>query len=368
MKLLAGDIGGTNSRLMIYEAPDDPSSFRDDRSIDTHQPIRQRNLKNIEFQSFQDVLRAFLTVPFDVGQVHCCCLAMAGPVSNNRSKFTNREGWTIDGADLERQFHINSVKLINDFEANGYGLISLKPEEFVTVQEGRPKVNGSRGPIALVGAGTGLGECFLTAGHDGIMIAFPTEGGHVDFSPRTTLEHELLSFVQKRLGVKADQRVGETGLLPHVSVERIVSGMGLSNIYEFLREKYPERVDEATDAEYNESSEQGAIIGKKRSKYKLFQQSMEMMFATYGSEVGNVALKYLPYDGLYIAGGIAPKHLELINREDSQFLSRMRNKGRMSSLVSQFPVHVVMIDDLGLRGAHIIASRAAAKVVGNSVV
>lgn len=355
MRMLVGDIGGTNARLLMYEASEE-KVLLGDQSISSHKVVSQMFYKNNDFKSFAEVLWAFMSLPENNNiKVDSCCFAVAGPVSNNQINFTNREGWIVDGSAIEEDLNIDKVQLLNDFVANGYGLLALSENELVTLQEGKRYEQGTA-PMALVGAGTGLGECFLTPDGSGDLRVFPTEGGHVEFAPRTTLETELLSFLQNRLSTHGEMGDG-TDSRPRVSVERLVSGKGLENIYEFLREKYPEQVNATIDNEYNESNERGRLIGHEKYNYYLFKRTLEIMFSVFGSEAGNVALKYLPYGGLYIAGGIAPKNLEFVTNQDSEFMPRFLDKGRMSSIMSDFPVHVVMREDLGLRGAHIVASR-----------
>lgn len=363
MRLLIGDIGGTNARLVMYEAPDDLSAYENPRNcLSTHKVIVQKYYKNNEFESFSQVLALFLMLPVNLNKkVNSCCLAVAGPVSNNAINFTNRDGWIIDGHAIALIFGIDRVELVNDFSANGYGLLSLTEDELVTLQEGKKTTLGTQ-PIALIGAGTGLGECYMTPNGNGDLTAYPTEGGHVEFAPRSPLELELLAFIQNRLSpTSIDLEAKVADALPRVSVERIVSGKGLENVYEFLRRRFPDDVVKKYDDAYNESRERGRLIGSEKYNYPLFGQAMEMMFAVYGGETGNVALKYLPYGGVYIAGGIAPKNIDIVNKQDSQFMKRFLDKGRMTSIMRDFPVHVVMNEDLGLRGAHFIAMRNVAE-------
>lgn len=365
MRLLVGDIGGTNARFVLYDAPDDADALLDIKSISDHHVVSQMYYKNNDFYSFTEVLCSFFALPaVRDTKIHSCCLAVAGPVTDNQINFTNREGWIIDGNAIRADFGIDSVKLVNDFVANGYGLLSLSMQELSVLQEGTRGGHGqSKYPMVLVGAGTGLGQCYITPNSDGTLHAFPTEGGHVEFAPRTVLENELLSFLQRRLNTDPEHDISELDMLPRVSVERLVSGRGLENIYEFLREKFPEQIDEGLDADFNESNERGKLIGGEKYNYKLFKRTLEVMFAIFGSEAGNCALKYLPYGGVYIAGGIAPKNIEFINGPESDFMHRFRTKGRMSSIMSDFPVYVVMKEDLGLRGAHAVASIGAADLI-----
>lgn len=363
MRLLIGDIGGTNARLVMYEADDDTVALRDSQAISLHKVVSQMYYKNNDFNSFSQVLCSFLALPGNSNiKVHSCCFAVAGPVTGNHINFTNREGWIIDGKSIQTEYDIGRVQLINDFVANGYGLLSLSKKELVTLQEGQPDPASDR-PIALLGAGTGLGECFLTPNGDGNLTAYPTEGGHVEFAPRTPLESELLSYLQSHLTPSSNPAQNDDEMLPRVSVERVVSGKGLENIYEFLRGKYPDQVNNSFDSDYEESNEPGRLIGSEKHNYKLFGRALDIMFAVFGGEAGNVALKYLPYGGIYIAGGIAPKNIEFLTNQDSEFMRRFLDKGRMSSIMKGFPVHVVLKEDLGLRGAHIVASRIAADLV-----
>lgn len=378
VRLLAGDIGGTNARLVSYSAPAD-ADFGDVKGLSKHEIILHKNYKNEDFLSFSAVLVEFLAEPLNAGPpFDACCFAVAGPVVNNQINFTNRDGWIIDRTTIMTDFGIKDVQLVNDFAASGYGLLALGPEEVITLQEGKPRPDA---PIALIGAGTGLGECYLSPPTvDGdIPSSHPSEGGHVEFAPRSMVEEELLRHLQDTLGpsIGGDKsRVVRNGAAPdapplpdavrlvreRISVERVVSGQGMANIYEFLRTRHPDQVDARIDAEYNETNERGRLIGKRQYNYPLFRSALEIMFGIYGSEAGNVALKYLPYGGLYVAGGIAPKNVELMQGADALFMERFREKGRMSSIMGDIPVHVVMKEDLGLRGAHIVASRLVWKM------
>lgn len=383
--IVAGDIGGTNARLVMYEATGNLLNMKE---FPKHKVIAQMYYKNNDFRSFTEVLCAFTASPSVVGKkIISCCLATAGPVSNNRINFTNREGWIVDGRAIKEEFGIEHVQLVNDFVANGYGLLGLDESEVVKLQGDNVAVSAldgldmptadddsfdsaignsymaPLGPKALVGAGTGLGECFLTPDSDGFYQAFASEGGHVEFAPRTDLEEDLLHYLQQKLDLPNPDPI--QGEKPRVSIERIVSGRGLENIYEFLRTKFPDQVNPHFDTEYSDSSERGRLIGTEKYNYNLFSQALEIMFAIYGGEVGNVALKFLPHGGLYIAGGIAPKNIEFISNPNSDFMRRFRDKGRMRSIMATFPVFVVMKEDLGIRGAHIVAARNAGKAMAH---
>lgn len=393
-RLLAGDIGGTNARLVLYEAPAGTVSVATD--FTRHRVVAQMYYKNNEFHSFTEVLCAFTSLPeVAAAPIDAACLATAGPVADNRINFTNREGWIIDGRSIREEFGIPAVQLVNDFIAAGYGLLGLDESEVITLQEGETRAQFQSGaadlspasaaaaaaaagqpapppvplaPKALVGAGTGLGECFLAPDSDGSYRAWPSEGGHVEFAPRDELEEELLHYLQARLNRPDGHGSGGAGgdgdehYRARVSVERVVSGRGLENIYEFLRWKFPGEVDRKFDAEYDRSKERGRLMGAEKYNYSLFRQALEIMMGIYGGEVGNVALKFLPLSGLYVAGGIAPKNIEFIRGPHSTFMARLLDKGRVTSILSSIPIYVVMKEDLGLRGAHIVAVRMVASL------
>ena len=372
VRILSGDIGGTNARLVLYDAASD-SDFNDVKSLKDHRIVAQYNYKNNDYSSFSDVLLAFLSIEGASDKpINTCCFAVAGPVINGSINFTNRDGWIIDRTTIETDFGIKRVQLVNDFVAAGHGVLSLTDDELITLQAGKSRPNA---PKALVGAGTGLGECYLAYSSESqFPSVFPSEGGHVEFAARSQIEDELLDFLQNRFSERSNEVESEPnapqdleGMITkertRVSVERVLSGPGLENIYEFLTSKYPEEVDQSLHASYKESTERGRFIGMNQYDYGLFRKSLEIMFGIYGSEVGNVALKYLPYGGLYIAGGIAPKNVGLMKDNNSLFMRRFQKKGRMSSIMTDFPIHVVMKEDLGLRGAHIVATRLVNEVL-----
>jgi glucokinase len=353
--IVTGDIGGTNARLAIFDATDS-----DD--VCAQPCVHRTSYRNEQFSRFHDVLDTFVQearahlndASFYIAAM---CLAVAGPVVADRVSFTNRQQWILDANELRDAFHIDRVRFLNDFVSNGYGLLTLRePDECYVLQRGEPS-DGE--PKACIGAGTGLGECYLTAcaqpdvSGQGSTVwhyeAHATEGGHVDFAPITELELELLQYLRNKFGDSGHR----------VSVERVVSGRGLVNIYEFLREKYPEKVQPSIDKSILESNDGAATIARYVYECGLCAQAMRMMMDIYGTECGNAALKYLPFSGLYIAGGIAPKNLEWLQEGKSDFLKRFREKGRVSTILRRIPVKVVLAEDLGLRGAHVVAARMA---------
>jgi len=369
--ILAGDIGGTNTRLALYRVRlDDPALFKPVQQGHkaTGLPLLQREYKNTDFESFDAVLKHFLSeskggknksnnnsvVPLSI------CLAVAGPVKNNVVQFTNRSSWRIDGDALAKDLGGNTrVKLVNDFLAVGYGLLTLDEQtECITLQANPKQANA---PIACIGAGTGLGECFLTpssgnGGGGGEYTCFPTEGGHSEYAPRNDTEFALLAFLKEKFAQKH-----------RVSVERVVSGSGLANVYEFLASSRPKEVDAKLHAEIEAAGDlKGAVIATNaagENPNALCKATMELFVTAYGAEAGVAALKWLPYGGLYLTGGLTPKNIDLIRDPRGPFMSAFRDKGRVSSMLDSVPVYAVLVEDVGERGAHLVAYKELQAIV-----
>jgi len=345
--VLVGDVGGTNSRLQMYAVPAGAFLMSGEKAPGTL--VHEAQYLNGDFEDFDQIVETFLAEC--KGVPAAACLAVAGPVEKNAVNFTNRN-WVINGAKLEAKFGIAKVKLINDFVANGYGLLTLdEKKECVTLQEA-PKVEGS--PIACVGAGTGLGECFSTSTDAGTPYeTYASEGGHGDWAPRSALEVELLEFMKSKFGGKH-----------RVSVERVISGPGLATMYEFFSGKFPSKVVPEVHAAIEAAGEmKGKFISKHSQKVvgmahcELCKLTMDTFAAAYGAEAGVAALKWIPLGGLYIAGGLTPKNLSLLRGDDSAFMQAFRDKGRLSPLIRRVPVYAVLAEDIGQRGAHLVAFR-----------
>jgi glucokinase len=227
----------------------------------------------------------------------------------------------------------------------------LETKDLHTLQAATPQLDA---PIAVIGAGTGLGEGFLIQ-QNGDYRVFSTEGGHTDFSPRTGLEFQLLQYLREKYDIQ------------RISVERVVSGQGIVAIYQFLRDRQiaPESPEigqviktwEQETGRSEKSVDPAAVIAKAalENRDRLCEQTMQLFVDAYGTEAGNLALKLLPYGGLYVAGGIAAKNLELI--KEGQFLRAFSQKGRVSPLLERVPVHIVLNPQVGLIGAAICASK-----------
>mmetsp|Transcript_19821 Transcript_19821/g.59201 ORF Transcript_19821/g.59201 Transcript_19821/m.59201 type:complete len:396 (-) Transcript_19821:234-1421(-) len=343
--VLAGDIGGTNCRLTLFSIPRSRrlSKAEGASALDGHQVVFSKTYKNDGQKNFAVVLHTFYRESgVGLGNVAAACFAVAGPVKNNTVTFTNL-GWNIEGRDIEREFQIpeDCVTLVNDFVAVGYGLLTLEDGQYHELQKGT--VDRSA-PIACLGAGTGLGEVFLTSAQDR-YTACPSEGGHKEYCPRNELEIDLLAYLQKKF-------------CGRVSVERVVSGKGLMNVYEFLRDRYPDKVIQKYDDEIMAAKEGAAKISQYIHDYPLCQSTMNIMSRAYGTEAGNLALQFLPFGGLYITQGIITKNLDFfLDEEKSEFMAAYRDKGRVSHFTKQIPLRIAKADDLGMKGAHLVASR-----------
>ncbi|KAG8457595.1 hypothetical protein KFE25_003749 [Diacronema lutheri] len=350
--VMAGDCGGTNTRLQLFRVPADAVPEIGGRP--PGELVLAKKFVNSEYDSFSHVMAAFLeeaAPSMDGKGVEVCCLACAGGIQDNAVRFTNvAAGWVINGNELGERAAIPRVKLINDFEAQGYGLLTLSEDEVIVINGAQPRKGA---PIACIGAGTGLGECYLTAAADanhGGMLTYtcwPSEGGHAEFSPRDEIAYDLFKFLKAKFA--ATHRV---------SVERVVSGPGLSNVYEFLRQHwaYTERLAIGADAEWQNSPAhiKGAVVAKNAGAGDvLCLKAVDIFVDAYGSEAGTAALKWLPYGGLYISGGIAAKnsHWFTTGHQGHIFQRAYFDKGRMTPLLLQIPVYIVKVEDTGERGA-----------------
>jgi glucokinase len=316
--ILSGDVGGTKTRLALFEA-----------ARDSLQLVHVRQYRSADFSSLVEVLAALRReLHVSIGSA---AFGIAGPIIDNRSKLTNL-GWDVDGREVARFLDLDHVGLLNDLEATAYGTLRLGKEELVVLQEGAAQPER---PVAVVAAGTGLGEGALV--WDGVRYrAVPSEGGHTEFGARNELEIELLRFLWKRFG--------------RVSYERIVSGPGLVSVYEFFRERSgapePDWLGEARRTEDPAAAiSQAAIEGTDEACV----EALELFVSVYGAEAGNLALKILATGGVFIAGGIAPKILPRLQR--GPFLESFHNKGRYRGLMERLPVRVVLNDKTALLGA-----------------
>ena len=331
--ILAGDVGGTKVHLALY----DFTEGKLHHSRDKQYPAK-------EYLGLEEIVKEFL----GTDRVSAACFGVPGPVRDGRLRLTNLP-WTLDSRELAKNLGIDHVFLINDLEANGYGVAELGPDQIYPLSEGDASQIGNRG---LIAAGTGLGEGIL-AWNGRIHVPYPSEGGHTDFGPRNEEEIELLRFLQR----KYDGRV---------SYERVVSGMGLTNIYEFLRDSRGVEEPKWLAEKIAEANDPNSVITEMAlsAKSEICAKALDMMVSIYGAEAGNLALKVLSVGGLYVGGGIAPRILEKL--KDGTFLKAFQDKGRLSQLLINMPVRVILDSGAALLGAAAYAEARAAELSGVS--
>jgi glucokinase len=324
VRLLAGDIGGTKTLLALYEG--EPGGLKE---------VRSQRIASADHGSLEALARAFLGD--GDAQIDRAAFAVAGPVVDGRCTATNLP-WQIEERRLEEELDVERVTLLNDFAAVAHAVPSLDASQEVVLQDGSVD---PRGPIAILGAGTGLGQAIALPTDHGLFV-ISTEGGHTDFAPRDELEINLLRFLLERHD--------------RVSVERVVSGMGLSSIYEYVVTRRVAPESAAVRARL-EREDEGAVIGELAltGSDAACVRTVEIFLSLYGAEAGNLALKVLPTGGVYVAGGIAPKLLPLM--KIGPFLGAFRHKGRMSKLMRTMRVSVITEPEVGLLGARTIALR-----------
>jgi glucokinase len=331
--ILAGDVGGTKVHLALYDFTNGKLKY-----------TREERFAAKEYSGLETIVKEFL----GADKVTAACFGVPGPVRDGRLRLTNLP-WTLDSRELATSLGIQHVFLINDLEANGYGIAELTADQVYLLSEGDPGQIGNR---ALIAAGTGLGEGLLTW-NGRIHVPYPSEGGHADYAPRNEDEIDLLRFLKQKYNGR-------------ISFERVISGMGMTGIYEFLREVrgveepawLAEKIAEAHDA--NAVITEMALAGKS----EICEKTLDMFVSAYGAEAGNLALKILSVGGLYIGGGIAPRILEKL--KDGTFMKAFTDKGRLSQLLINMPVRVILESRAAVLGAAAYAEARAAEISGVS--
>ena len=318
MRVLAGDIGGTHTRLCLLE-----------KKAEKIQIVREQIYASRQYPDLVPIVKVFLQNNADP-LPEAACFAVAGPVRDQQARVTNLP-WLLKSTQLKKALSIDRLALINDFQAVGYGLATLDEDQFVTLQRGQPEKHARR---ALIGAGTGLGISSLIY-QDGCYVPYSSEGGHVGFAPADELQIRLLRYLQRSLD--------------YVCYEHLLSGPGLQRIYQFFLQEngspseFSNRIMQADDPAVEISHH--ALLGDDG----IAVQTLDCFIHIYGAQAGNVALNYLAGGGVYIAGGIAPKIIERLNSD--RFLGAFHDKGVMSELMQSFPIKVVMEEQVGLLGA-----------------
>ncbi|MCI5159449.1 MAG: glucokinase [Candidatus Electrothrix sp. AUS1_2] len=391
--LLVGDVG-RRVKLSIIEAKREKEKIRkEDLRIlyENSRPLRSLSPEEMVQDFLKDMPKKGNIFPNFSG----ACFTVPGPVVNNSmlmipcaSEFTGqaqseKHEWQITGKFLAEKFNLPDVTLINDYSAVCYGINLLsesdeqEKKKYFYLLKGR-KEGGKENGVkrrAVIGAGTGLGKAFTINEKDKTVKVYATEGGHADFSPCTEEEFALYEFIQKDIKEKTGEEY------PRVSVEKVVSGMGIIYIYKFLRKRYEENFEfkehadikreiETFDREREEAAKNrepqeqtvapAAAIANAAifKKDPLCRETMSLFLKFFGAEAGNFALKILPDDGLYLAGGIVPRILPLLDfKENNSFLEAFLNKGRMRRLLENIPIYVVLRQDVGVIGAAYCAAQ-----------
>jgi glucokinase len=323
--ILAGDIGGTNARLAYFQPQNGNLKL-----------VSERVFPSREHGELGEIISQFVD---DSGtRPEAACFGIAGPVRNGRVETSNLP-WVIEQSRLANQLRLPTL-LINDLEANAWGIGGLGPSDLVPLNRGSQTSVGNQ---AVIAPGTGLGEAGLF--WDGSRHhAFACEGGHTDFAPQGELQIELLRFLEPRFG--------------HVSYERILSGPGLVNVYEFLRQRESGKESEELVSAMKQGDPAAAISrAALDGSDALAEKTLDLWMKVYGAEASNLALKAMATGGLFLGGGISPKILPKL--KGPSFMQSFLDKGRMRSLVEAMPVQVVINDKAGLLGA---ARCAAARV------
>jgi glucokinase len=324
--ILAGDIGGTKTALALVEIG--PARFA---------VAREAELPSRQFSTFEAAIDAFLG-DGPPASIDAACFGVAGPVVDGRCVATNLP-WVLDEAQLATRLAARRVKLLNDLEATAHGVLTLGPEALATIQAGQLRP----GNIAIIAAGTGLGEALVVRGPDRVVVV-PSEGGHADYAPRSDVEIELLRRLRKVHG--------------HVSWERVLSGPGLVETYEFLRESAgtPAPAWLATRLDREDAGGVISEVGQAGTD-PVCADALGLLVAAYGAEAGNLALKGLAVGGVFLAGGIAPKILPALT--GGGFVAAFRDKGRLADMMAAIPVHVVLEPRAALLGAARVAAALA---------
>jgi len=321
--ILAGDIGGTNARLAYFQPQNGHLRL-----------VSERTFPSREHSELGEIVTQFLD---DSGaRPEAACFGIAGPVRNGRVETSNLP-WVIEQSRLAKQIHLPSTMLINDLEASAWGIGALSAGDLVALNQVKGPAIGNQGVIA---PGTGLGEAGLF--WDGKRHhVFACEGGHTDFGPQGDLQIELVKFLQARFG--------------HVSYERILSGPGLVNVYEFLRDtgcgkESPQFAAALKKGDPAATISRAALDGS----HPLAEKALDLWISVYGAEAANLALKVMATGGLFLAGGISPKVLAKL--KGPVFMQAFLEKGRLRALVEQIPVQIVTNEKAGLLGAARCAS------------
>jgi glucokinase len=320
--LLAGDVGGTKTRLGLFE-----------RAAPRPRRVVVHTYLTNQFTSFDAILDAFahdFGAPFIVEAV---AAGVAGPVIGGVARLTNVD-WDVDTAQIAAYVKSARVQLLNDLEAMALGAGVLGPDEMIALQSGVPREDGN---AVVIAAGTGLGQAYLHR-IDGRLTALASEGGHADFAARTDREIALVRMLRTLYG--------------RAEVEHVLSGPGLLNLHRFTHDgKTCAAVDDIAAIDAPAQVSRGALEAGCRA----CMDALSMFVEAYGAEAGNLALRGVATSGVFVGGGIAPKILRAL--QGGRFIAAFRAKGAMSDLVARMPVNVILSEETGMLGAAVAAQK-----------
>ncbi len=330
MTILAGDIGGTKTLLQLADLT----------ATSGYDVIFEKRYVSAEWDHLTPMVQDFLHAAARETSVQAsaACFGIAGPVNGRNARTTNLP-WQLNADDMEQDLNIDKIRFINDFQSVGYGIEALSEDDIVVLNQGKEVTHGTR---VIIGAGTGLGQCLLSwQGEHYEVIA--SEGGHGDFSPTDAEQIALLQHTQKQFS--------------RCTWERVVSGTGIHNIHSYMLDAYPGEESNALKQARNTGDASAAIsMAAANGSDPLAKRSMDLFCKLYGAQAGNLGLAGLAVGGVYVAGGVAPRIIDML--KNGLFMEGFMNKEeRMQSLLSNMPVRVVVNARIGLMGSAVAASR-----------